>query len=61
MKPETVAMAITTGLFWGAIVGGIHRWAGRKAPDANARTFKWFAGTAIVMALGYYAVHGFSN
>lgn len=36
-------------------------WAGRKAPDANKRSFKLFVGTAIVMALGYYAMHRFPN
>jgi hypothetical protein len=57
MRFDIVGSAIAAGLFWGAIVAGIHRWAGKGLPDANARSFKWFAGTAFVMALGFYALH----
>jgi hypothetical protein len=58
MNSHVISMAITAGLFWGAVVGGIHRWAGRKAPNANERSFKWGAATALIMAIGYYLVHG---
>lgn len=35
MKFDVLAMAIATGLFWGGIVGGIDRWAGRKASGSQ--------------------------
>ena len=57
MNFHLIGMAITTGLFWGAVVGGIRRWAGKGVPNANERSFRWFAITAIIMALGFYAVH----
>jgi hypothetical protein len=57
MRFEVLGTAIAAGLFWGAVVAGIHRWAGRRAPDANARSFNWFAGTAVIAAISYYALH----
>jgi hypothetical protein len=63
MKYDVLAEAIFAGLFWGAIVGAICRWAGRKLPPDmnNRRSFKWFAWTAIIVAVTFYWMHGISS
>jgi hypothetical protein len=49
-----IATSIFAGLFWGAIVGGIYRWAGRGIPNVKEKSFGWVAGTAIFIAIGFY-------
>jgi hypothetical protein len=58
MKYDVLVEALVVGAFLGAIVGGIHRWAGRKASDINDRSLKWFVWTTIITAIGFFLIHG---
>jgi len=58
MKYDVLVRAMLVGAFLGSIVGGIHRWAGRKAPDINDRSLKWFVWTTLITAIGFFLIHG---
>ena len=52
-----VESSIEAGMLWGAAVGGLYRWVSRGLPDANAKSLKWAAWTALVIAVGFFFVH----
>lgn len=58
MHLSGIFASIGAGLFWGTIVAGIYKWFGRKSPNGNMGAFKIFAVTALIMAMGFYALHG---
>jgi len=49
--------AVIAGAFWGAVVAGIYRWMRRGIPKQDQHTWQWFAGTWLLIAVGFWLVH----
>lgn len=61
MDYDILTKAISAGMLWGTIVTAIDRFAGRKAPKSPERSAKVFFITAIIIAMGGYAMHAYTN